>query len=437
MLSGDNGILQRATDAKTRTERQSIIEQARTDILGYQVENKGGDLEKSQLKSVLDKYFNNVPTVEELPDGEELLNLPLTTLEDYGTHTIKVSEIYDGNIAGSSKIKAATLFEDKAGDEDGATEGKIHIGDYVNYNPIAQGDTGTEAKYKYESLNSNTGITEAIAASEVTFTDDSQDFTVKSNLKWQIVGIDGDNILITTELPITPDNAITYNGNTGYGLYGAKGYINVSPNSGERNEINNISQIYKYGKGADSSKTRGMTIEDVNKITGVTADGTTLSPSGIYTAPTGYEYGTTLTDYKKGDNSGWTPEAWLDTNINKSNSANAPGYSGEITGYYYQGSNINLKTANSAIRNNIVFGESSSQKAYWLASRGVYVNSTCATFAPGIVYYGTASSYYNVFTSNGYAYFGAFGVHPVIYLDSNVSLTSAGTTNNVTTWNID
>ena len=33
MLSGNNGILQRATEAKTYSEKQSIIEQARIDIL--------------------------------------------------------------------------------------------------------------------------------------------------------------------------------------------------------------------------------------------------------------------------------------------------------------------------------------------------------------------------------------------------------------------
>jgi len=100
MLSGDNGILQKATDAKTKTERQSVVEQARTDVLGYQAENKYGDLEKSQLKTVLETYFKYVPT--ELPDGEELSNLELTTLDKYGTHTIKVSEIYNGSIKGNN-----------------------------------------------------------------------------------------------------------------------------------------------------------------------------------------------------------------------------------------------------------------------------------------------------------------------------------------------
>ena len=97
-LFGDNGILQKATDAKTNTERTSIVEYARTDVLGYQVVNKSCNLKKTQLKSVLDSYFKDVPTIEELPDGETLLNQEFTTLDKYGTYNIKVSEIYNGTI---------------------------------------------------------------------------------------------------------------------------------------------------------------------------------------------------------------------------------------------------------------------------------------------------------------------------------------------------
>ena len=102
LLSGENGILQRAADAKTKTERQSIIEQAKLDVLGYQVENKGNDLDKAQLKSVLDTYFKNVPT--ELPDGDELMNLSLTTIEKYGTYQIQVSEICNGVLSEANQI---------------------------------------------------------------------------------------------------------------------------------------------------------------------------------------------------------------------------------------------------------------------------------------------------------------------------------------------
>ena len=85
MLSGNNGILQRATEAKQDTERQSIIEQARIDVLGYQADNKGGDLDKTQLKSVLDKFFDEVPDLTDM-EKDTILNTKLHTLSKYGTH---------------------------------------------------------------------------------------------------------------------------------------------------------------------------------------------------------------------------------------------------------------------------------------------------------------------------------------------------------------
>ena len=101
MLSGDNGILQKATDAKTFTSRASVVEQARTDVLGYQAENKGTDLQKSQLQTVLEKYFKEVPDLANMSDTE-ILNKELETLTEYGTHNITVKEIFDGNFANSN-----------------------------------------------------------------------------------------------------------------------------------------------------------------------------------------------------------------------------------------------------------------------------------------------------------------------------------------------
>lgn len=79
------------------TERNSVVEQARTDVLGYQAENKGGDLDKTQLKSVLDTYFKDVPDLTDMSDTE-IKEKQLETQPKYGTHTITVSEIYNGNI---------------------------------------------------------------------------------------------------------------------------------------------------------------------------------------------------------------------------------------------------------------------------------------------------------------------------------------------------
>lgn len=104
MLSGDNGILQKAKDAKTFSERESVVEQARTDVLGYQTENQGGDLDKSQLKSVLDKYFDEVPDLTDM-EKDAILNRELHTLSKYGTHTIAVYEIYNGDFLNTKSNK--------------------------------------------------------------------------------------------------------------------------------------------------------------------------------------------------------------------------------------------------------------------------------------------------------------------------------------------
>lgn len=94
MLSGENGILQRATDAKIRTEKATIIESAQTDILSQIAENKGEDITDSQFKAILGKYFKEESIPNEIP--EELSNLELTTLD--GKYKILASEIYDGRL---------------------------------------------------------------------------------------------------------------------------------------------------------------------------------------------------------------------------------------------------------------------------------------------------------------------------------------------------
>lgn len=111
MLSGDNSILKRATDAKTNTERATVIELAQTDVLGQIAENKGDDLEKAQLKSVLDIYFKNVPDLTNM-EKNAILNTELETLDKYGTHTMKVSEIYDGAFKETPTYPVYTLGQE-------------------------------------------------------------------------------------------------------------------------------------------------------------------------------------------------------------------------------------------------------------------------------------------------------------------------------------
>lgn len=93
-LSGDNGILTKASEAKVSTEIAEVKERAKIDILGEQAGNNG-ELTKSKFIEILNKYFKNVPTEENFP--EDFTDLTLETKEEYGNHNIKISEIYNGS----------------------------------------------------------------------------------------------------------------------------------------------------------------------------------------------------------------------------------------------------------------------------------------------------------------------------------------------------
>ena len=131
-LTGENGILTRASDAREQTEIANVIEQAKTDILGIQAEKKDGNITKGELKTVLDKYFDDIPEDFSIDDV-------FTTKDEYGNHEIAVSEIYNGNLGGTQEVISKT--ESYVGcyadiDSDGNPDGII-------YADLAIGNTGT------------------------------------------------------------------------------------------------------------------------------------------------------------------------------------------------------------------------------------------------------------------------------------------------------
>ena len=136
-LSGDNGILRNAGKAKEQTEKAQVIEQAQIDILGKQADNSSGELERNDIKEILDKYFKEVP-------DDFTSDTVLDTKEEYGNYKIPVSEIYDG------EIKEPTL---KAGDMS-EEQRKELIGKYVtNYEPESNDAIETTAPGKWMIFN--------------------------------------------------------------------------------------------------------------------------------------------------------------------------------------------------------------------------------------------------------------------------------------------
>lgn len=106
MLSGDNSILQRATSAKEATDKAQVIEQAKIDILGKIAQKKGEDVTDTEVKTILDEYFNGVPS--KFTD----LNQTITTKE--GNYEVSLAEVLNGVTVESTvpKVSAADIKSD-------------------------------------------------------------------------------------------------------------------------------------------------------------------------------------------------------------------------------------------------------------------------------------------------------------------------------------
>jgi len=97
MLSGENSILKISADAKEKTNISKVIELAKMDILG-QISENNGIITKEQLKSILDKYFENIDNLE-LPDDLSNSNIKLTTNQSYGSYNnIALVDVYNGKL---------------------------------------------------------------------------------------------------------------------------------------------------------------------------------------------------------------------------------------------------------------------------------------------------------------------------------------------------
>ena len=83
-LSGNNGILTRATAAQETTKKQSLLEEIRLNIVEKQVDNEIGEVTSTSLKEVLEQYFDGVPDADKIKP-ETTLN----TKSKYGNYSFK------------------------------------------------------------------------------------------------------------------------------------------------------------------------------------------------------------------------------------------------------------------------------------------------------------------------------------------------------------
>ena len=214
-ITGKSGITNQARESKNKSERQEIIESAKSQISDTLVENVGTDITRSQLKEILDKYFENVP-------DDYTLDTELTTKSEYGDYVIKVSEIYDrttifaDNGEDSSETTPANTSSTNGGSSDnsGSNNSSTNNSNNSGTNSSTQNTSSTNSNGKNSASTEN---------SESTGTDNSNvnedptnntsrepeeiDVTgVKLDNKSVILDLNGKNTIQLNATPI-PNNA--------------------------------------------------------------------------------------------------------------------------------------------------------------------------------------------------------------------------------------
>ena len=416
-LTGENGILTRANDAKVET-RGAAVEEAK-DL--WKAENlaasKTGGTSK-ELSVLLEEL-----EAQDLLIGNEKQTILDTGKVTIGSRTIEFKENTEGTLV--AMFKKAQADNCEGGDACINKEGHLHIGDYVEYNPIATGeniDTQNEdgtAKYKYESLSSKNGYTGL----------EKQVYTVNNDtekVNWIVLGLsdDGNSLLITTGSPVRKEGTNNPAEDDPYlYLYVSTGYINAE------SELNNISAI--YGKGDYAESARSITVEDINKLTKYNPETEKYGEGKLY------EYGNNITIKGNGDGTyNYSGSNGVTGTFSSNHTSNGFSYiennelkniaptdtttqaNLESTYYYYNANDmLDAGSLSQRIYNKFF---NTGDNHYWLASRSVNVDSSNARFDVGYVHDGYVGANY-LFSSNGNERDDFFGVRPVVTLKSEVT----------------
>ena len=261
MLTGNNSILKRATDAKELTEvgqeKESISLAYNSVIIDKTSRGDTSAVTGTELDPAIKTY-------DEGASAKDGYNQIIVTFENGHKYSIDAT----GNI----KEYTPPSVEDL-----------IKVGDYIEYDPIHL-DVGKTQNVDsnlltYTSLTGST--TEHGNGYESNESNKGQKFTAKSGLKWRMLSISNGTIEIIPSEVIKKDDESQNNGYLGF--TGARGYLYAEQ------ELHEICKIYGYGYGADTSQittfkiggpypgeettrtitgsgARSITIEDINKI---------------------------------------------------------------------------------------------------------------------------------------------------------------------------
>ena len=317
--------------------------------------------------------------------------------------------------------------------EDGSvTDGEVtlQVGDYINYDPITGASRTSETSY-----------------ATATGAENNQVFNLNSYTgKWKIFGVENGKIQIIPEDEIGPDSGgYEDGGKTYYTLYGATGLKNAVT------ELDKISALYGQGEYAESA--RSVNHQDVANLVGLTTEYWNTTEG--YGKDTVMLYGNEVSIFWDGTNKP-RYESTLAGNGNLSNNHSGGFYwydfetetmqkidytttpsdepiitmTNEMTAYVLASGLLEIPEKTSEM----VFQNSTGGSAYyWLGSRYSYVDPDDAYFGVCHVYEGSVVGDILVYSHYGeYGSVDGIGVRPLVSLQSNIQLTSAG----ANTWDI-
>ena len=384
MLTGENGIITQAQNSKEESE---IGEEKEEISLAY-----SGAIGKKQNTNItagdMQDQFDYNGTKAQASGN---INIQFT--ESKRWYKIVGGEI-EGPYEGEPQKTLVDMFKQAQADNCNLTHetcsnpDHLHIGDYLDYNPVEGKNTTV---YQEE-----TGVSM------------SQRYVVDTSTTWRVLGLNeaGTKIVMISGSPIKREGDAS---DPYLHLCGAEGYVYCE------DTLDKICNIYENDYAREA---RSIRIEDINQALGIAKEGNIVYKKGDTSKTNIDEWGVlgrTYT-YQEGD---YSPESYLGLETI------TPGVT-TVTAdaYYYDYENPNLIDQDSVLWNVLFDGttfEKNYAKSYLLASPGVRVYEYGAYFASGLVGVGNAGTGLNLFNSDGSMTEYYYAVRPVVSLKSNIT----------------
>ena len=399
LLLDENGIIAKSKDARNANRAGAIKEE----ITLWKAEKFAADNGAGSHES-MDDFLARLKTRGLISD-EDIATIKDTRKLQVGKETI---------VFPSDAKTLVQAFKDN----------EIEVGDYLNYN-----DYVDETKTYTTATNENGWA--------------DQKYTATKDTYWQVLGLDetGERLMLISQSPIKkemkqkdqteqdvgrtkirlasienaiklgakePVSTIDWETTPYLVLKGAYGYVYCEK------ILNDISGIYSTSLGTAQS----LTAEEINRLIGVTVDYTNKKVYANSDPNTNIDKWGVLGNqytYKETD---YTPESYINSKAN----ATAGTQTDPATAYYYQWGNLTINDTLKTILFNGTTSDANFAKSYWLASPAVGANSGVAYFGLGCVYNGYVNAGLDLFDSYGSWNAVSFGVRPVVYLESNITV---------------